>query len=146
MTTVKPTTTTHGSAIIFHHTICARETPGETESYQSGHPHGSLWVELFSFKLGSREPTQGKPQLCQLLLFHKIIIKKCAKQTVRKTFAFLPYGVEQLEGRGKPTQASFVCTQVKMEHCKEGKCRNNIQMKILIHDEEFSNPRQKNQQ
>ena len=61
MTTTEPTTTTHGSVIKFHHTTCAGETPGETEAYQVGCPHGILWVELFSFKLRSGEPTQGKP-------------------------------------------------------------------------------------
>ena len=61
MTMAEPTTTTHGNAINFHRTTCAGETPGETEAYQGGHPHGSMWVELFSFKLGPGEPTQGKP-------------------------------------------------------------------------------------
>ena len=61
MTTIELTTTTHDSAIIFHHTIYAGETLGGTEAYQGGRRHGSLWVDFFSFKLRSQEPPQGKP-------------------------------------------------------------------------------------
>ena len=56
MTTAEPTATTHSSSITFHHTFCAGETPGETEAYKRGHPHGSMWVECFSIKLGSKDP------------------------------------------------------------------------------------------
>ena len=60
MTMTEPTTTTHFSAIKFHHTTCAGETLGETEVYEGGRPYGSLWVELFSFNLRLGEPTQRK--------------------------------------------------------------------------------------
>ena len=56
MITVEPTTTMHGSAITFYHTFCAGETLGETKAYQGGRPHGILWVDIFNFKLRSRDP------------------------------------------------------------------------------------------
>ena len=57
MTTPKPTTIKHNSAITSHHTLCARET----KAYQGGRPHGSLWVELFIFKLGLESLRKEKP-------------------------------------------------------------------------------------
>ena len=79
MTTTKRTTTTHGSSITFHHTFCAGETPGETEAYQGGRPHGSLWVEFFNIKFRSGEPAQGKPLVLLVTFIHKIIIENYAK-------------------------------------------------------------------